>query len=450
MIPHGGVECPLCHSKLSQARYLQVVGVWRERERFKASLKEKLAEAAKAKQEAKGLKVRLGLQFQRQLESIRKQLAAAADRRVAKLGRTMEARLAAADRREARAAGDRKKLLASLERMRGEARKAEMRGERRAARSSRALIKQLERRIAQSEAASRRAEKGKSALQRDFKRQILQVRRAASDQGKAEIKKANEKVLRTVHAKDSQIQILNSQVKELHEQIRRGVTQQLDGLAFEKTLAQELGQRFNGDLIQAFGKAGDILHTVRVNGAAAGMILYECKKTDKWSNGFLQQVKRDMATRRANYGVVVTFALPKSARGFLVRSGVSFVHPYGALHLADVLRTSLLELHDGKMAPGKMDKRLKALMAYIQGNRFKGAVRQIIGETHELVQAMKNEMQAHKRFWRDRYSRYGSIYQAASRVKAETVQVLKGNQDESLESTAIAGFLPMPTPFVQG
>lgn len=436
-------DCPLCHSPLSQSRYLQVVGVWREREKFKASLKEKLAEAVKARQDAKALRTRLAAHFQVQANTLRKQLAAAAEKRVAKLTRAMEARLAASDRRETRMTADRKRLLASLEKMRTEARAAERRGALKAERSARALVRQLERRIAQSEAASRQAERSKIALQRDFRRQMLRAKRTATEEGRAEIRKAQERVLRTVRAKDSQIEQLNRKVKDLHEQIRKGVTQQVDGLHFEKTLAQELAARFKDDHVQPFGKGGDILHTVRANGGAVGAILYECKKTDKWSNGFLMQVKRDMAARRANYGVVVTFALPKSARGFLVRSGVSFVHPYGALHLADVLRGSLIELFDGQASPRKLDKRLKALMLYIQGNRFKGAMRQIISETEELVQAMGNEMQAHKRFWRDRYARYGSIFQAASRVKSESVQALKGEAAQ-LEAPEISGFLPMP------
>lgn len=438
-----GFDCPLCHSKLSQSRYLQVVGVWRERERFKASLKAKLADAARAKEEAKAAKASLERRFRRDLETLRARLSASAERRLSRVNKLMERRMAAADRREERAAADRKRLLSSLARMREEALLAERRGAHRAQRGAQAVIKQLERRIAQSEAASRRAERDKSVLQRDFRRQLLQAKRSAAEQGRAEIKRANEKVLKTVKAKDTQIERLNSQVKELHEQIRKGITQQHDGFNFERTLAQELSSRFADDHIQCFGKGGDILHTVKVNKAPAGAILFECKKTDKWSNGFLKQVKRDMATRRANYGVVVTFALPKSARGFLVRSGVSFVHPFGALHLADVLRTSLIELHDGKMGPGKLDGRLRALMAYIQGNRFKGAIRQIIGETEELVQAMGNEMQAHKRFWRDRYARYAGIFEAASRVKSDSVQVLRGNGKDQL-AVKVADFMPMP------
>lgn len=437
-------ECPLCHSRLSELKYLNVLGVWQEQERFKASLKTRLAEAAKAKNEAKALKSRLALQFERQLEAIRKRTAAETNRRVSKLTKSMEARIGAAERRERHAATERRRLLASLERLRHEAKVAEKRGELKAERNARALVRRLETQISQSRAASRQSERDKAKLSRDFRGQIRRVQIVAAEKGKAEIRKANDKVLKTVRAKEAQIEHLSAQNKNLHDQIRRGVTQQVEGLNFEKVLATELRSRFRGDSIQQFGKGGDILHSIHQGSKVIGAILYECKKTDKWSNNFLKQVKRDMVAREADYGVVVTFALPRSARGFLVRSGVSFIHPYGAMHLADVLRTTLVELNNAKLSPGKVEQKLKDLMVYVQGTRFKGALRQVIGETQELVEAMKREMLEHRKFWLERHARYRSINQSASRVKTETVEILKGKGPERLLGQAASDFLPMP------
>jgi hypothetical protein len=109
-----------------------------------------------------------------------------------------------------------------------------------------------------------------------------------------------------------------------------------------------------------------------------------------------------------------------------------------------MLRTTLVELNNAKLSPGKVEQKLKDLMVYIQGTRFKGSIRQVIGETEELVQAMGREMQEHKRFWRDRYTRYGNIFQAASRMKTETVEILKGKGQDRLETQPVSGFLPMP------
>lgn len=433
-------ECPLCHSKLSEARYLEVVGVWQEQEKFKETLKRRLAEVDKAKREAAATKVKLAAKYQKQLDAEREKT----NKRIAQLTRQMNIQIQAAGRRERRADEDRRRLVSTLEKVRKEAIAAEKRGEKKAEKNSRKLMRQLESRIAESQKESQRARKEMAAMQRDFTGRIRDVKKAALKEGAAKIKKANERVLKTVKDKDSKIESLNKEIKQLHERIRKGITQQQEGFNFEKELAAELSKRFRGDTVKIYGKGGDILQTVREAGRDIGSIIYECKKSENWQNSFLLQVKKDMASRGANYGVVVTFALPKSQRGFMVRSGVCFVHPYGALYLADMLRTAIIEAHKTKVSPGKVEQRLKDLMFYIQGNRFKGAIRQIVGETEELVQAMKNEIQGHRRYWNDRYVRYKNIHDTASKVRSETVCILKGDGSDQIERQNIAGFLPMP------
>ena len=434
-------ECPLCHSKLSEARYLEIVGVWQEQEKFKESLKARLAEVDKAKKETAAMKVKLAAKYQKQLDIERSKT----NKRISQLTRQMNIQIQTAGRRERRADEDRRRLVAALEKVRKEAKEAEKRGEKKAEKNSKKLMRQLEARIADSQKESLRARKEMASMQRDFTSKIREVKKAALKEGAAKIKKANERVLKTVKDKDSKIEGLNKEIKQLHEQIRKGITQQQEGFNFEKTLAAELSKRFSTDTVRIHGKGGDILQTVREASKDIGAILYECKKSENWQNSFLIQVKKDMASRGANYGVVVTFALPKSQRGFMVRSGVCFVHPYGALYLADMLRTAIIEAHKTKVSPGKVEQRLKDLMFYIQGNRFKGAIRQIVGETEELVQAMKNEIQGHRRYWSDRYIRYKNIYDTASKVRSETAGIIKGDGSDQLERQGFAGFLPMPS-----
>lgn len=434
-------KCPLCHSMLSESRYFQVVGVWQEQEKFKENLKRKLAEVAKAKKDADAIKGKLAAKYQKQMEAERKKT----NKHISQLTQRMNMQIQGAERRERRAEEDRRRLVAVLEKVRKEAKVAEKRGEKKAERNNKKMIKQLESRISESQSESRRTRKDMMIMQRDFSNKIREAKKTAAKDGETKIKKANEKVLKTVREKDAKIENLNKEVKVLHEQVRKGTTQQIEGLNFEKTLTAELKKRFGHiDFIQPYGKCGDILQTVRETGKDIGGILYECKKTEKWQNSFLVQVKRDMASRGANYGVVVTFALPKSQRGFMVRSGVCFVHPYGALYLADTLRTAIVEAHKAKMSPGKVEQRLKDLMAFIQGNRFKGAIRQIVGETEELVQAMGHEIQNHKKYWNDRYTHYRNIHDTASKVRSEAVGILKGDGSAQIDKPVIAGFLPMP------
>jgi hypothetical protein len=267
-------------------------------------------------------------------------------------------------------------------------------------------------------------------MKREATVRIREAERIAEVRGSEKARKAQSQVLKTVQAKEAKIDRLNAQVRDLQEKVRKGVTQQRDGLDFEKLLLAELRRRFKQDKIEPFGKAGDILHTILDHGQDCGSILYECKKTDKWSNGFLKQARRDMGKRQADFGVVVTFALPRSSRDFMVRPGVMFVHPYGAVYLADTLRTGLIEGHAAKSSPKRMRKQFAAIVAYIQGPRFKAAMGEIIGEVRELVAAMKKEKAEHKRHWIERYARYGTIYSAAARVKQDTTTRFKGGAAE--------------------
>ena len=60
----------------------------------------------------------------------------------------------------------------------------------------------------------------------------------------------------------------------------------------EADIAEELVHAFPEDEIQREGKGGDILQTVRYPCGGkleqAGVILYECKDTKRWSNAFIE------------------------------------------------------------------------------------------------------------------------------------------------------------------
>ena len=83
-------------------------------------------------------------------------------------------------------------------------------------------------------------------------------------------------------------------------------------------------------------------------------------------------------------------------------------------------------------------------MVYIQGNHFKGAMRQIISETEELAQAMNHEVRTHKKFWTDRYTRYSNIFRSASKVRTETVEILKGKGLAQIDKSTIIKLIPIP------
>jgi hypothetical protein len=244
-----------------------------------------------------------------------------------------------------------------------------------------------------------------------------------------------DKLSRMIQSKTQDIQNLNKKVKELQDQLKRGTTPQIEGLNLEAELVKELQREFPQDSVEHHGKSGDILHRVLLNKKQVGSILYECKKTSKFSNAYVEQTKKALADRQASYGVLVTTAFKKDTAGFYVQNDILVVHPYGAIYIARVLRSSIIDLHSQKLKAPEMDKRTKQLMGYIKSDDFKNSVGDSIHRTRSLYQMLEKEMKGHKSVWENRFTHYQKIHDNLGRMETITGSILKGiPTKEALES----------------
>jgi hypothetical protein len=314
-------RCPLCGSLLSETRYYQIIGVWKERKRLERDLKKKLQE---------------------------------------------------------------------------------VRDERRRLLNERKRIK----------------EQMKKAVEKAF------------EEGRAKEKRRAERLSRMIQAKTQEIQRLNERIKELQEQLKKGTTPQIEGLNFEEELAKELKKEFPEDKIERHGKNGDIIQYVKVKNRGVGIILYECKRTDKFKSTFIDQVKKAVLQRKATYGILVTTASKKGKHGFWVEKDVFVVHPYGAIYIARVLRKSMVEIYSLKMSPSEMEKRLKELMEYVRSDEFKDTVEDTIYRTETLSEMLRKEIDSHQKVWRDRFSHYQAIQENINRLESNISSILKGLPEE--------------------
>lgn len=266
----------------------------------------------------------------------------------------------------------------------------------------------------------------KNQIRAEMERQMRKAVKEALERGKAKEKARADRLSRMIQAKTQDIQNLNRKIKELQEQLKKGTTPQTEGLNFEEHLFKELGKEFPEDRIERHGKNGDIIHRVNFRSKCVGVILYECKKTTKFSSSFIDQTKRAMATRQATYGVLVTTASKKNTAGFWVEKDVLVVHPYGAVYVAKVLRRSIIEIHSLKVSKTEMEKRSKYLMDYIRSEDFKNSVNDSIYRTRCLYEMLKKEIRTHQASWQDRYTHYRTIHDNISRLELVTSNILKG------------------------
>jgi hypothetical protein len=263
----------------------------------------------------------------------------------------------------------------------------------------------------------------KKTIKAQMEKQTKQAVKEALEKGKEKEKARADRLSKMIQGKTQDIQNLNRKIKELQEQLKRGTTPQVEGSNLEEELVKELKREFPEDKIEHHGKTGDIIHYVNFRNKQVGMILYECKKTTKFNSAFIDQAKKAIALRQATYGVLVTTAFKKDTAGFWVEKDILIVHPYGAIYIAKVLRSSIIEIHSLKISRMEMEKRSKELMEYIKGEDFKNGVEDSIYRTKALYEMLKKEIKSHQGIWHDRYIHYRTIHDNVNRLELVTANI---------------------------
>lgn len=277
-----------------------------------------------------------------------------------------------------------------------------------------------------------------------MRREMKQVARDAASKATAKERKRADKMSLLIQGKTAQIQLLTGKVKELQEQLKRGTTPQVEGLNFERELVKDLKKNFPHDVVEHHGKSGDILHVVVHKGKQIGSILFECKLTGQFTRAYIVQTKRAVAERNATYGVLVTLTAKKGTAGFCVEDDVLIVHPFGAVHVAAVLRQNLVDVHSSRVSGREADRRATALMEYVKSDAFRNLVGDTIFRTVELYEMLKKEAHSHRKIWKKRFDHYRQIHENSTGIKVRTTGILHGGPARH-ELNSESKLLPLPS-----
>ena len=223
-----------------------------------------------------------------------------------------------------------------------------------------------------------------------------------------------------------QIQGQNQKIRDLQRQLKEGTTAQVEGLNLEHELVKQLKKEFPSDIIEHHGQAGDILHKIIFKTKEIGSILFECKKTATFNKSYIDQTKKAKSARNATYGVLITVASKRNTQGFYVEKDIIVVHPYGTVYVAQVLRTSIIEMNSLKLTQKELEGRAQDLMDFVKSDRFKNSVENTIYRTHELADLLQKEIKTHHKIWHDRFAHYNEIHSNANKLEIATSNILKG------------------------
>ena len=202
----------------------------------------------------------------------------------------------------------------------------------------------------------------------------------------------------------------------------------MEGLNLEEELVKLLKEKFPKDQIEHKGHGGDILHWVKYKDKEIGLIVYECKRTQKFLKSYVAQIKNDVAKRNATYGVLVTEASEKGKNGFWVDNDILVVNPYGTIYIAEVLRKWIISLYSLNLDKEELSECAKNLLEYIKSDKFKNAVQDNIHRTRELNEMLKKEVKTHMNIWKSREFHYSKISENSKSVELDSSDILRNEK----------------------
>jgi hypothetical protein len=228
---------------------------------------------------------------------------------------------------------------------------------------------------------------------------------------------------KTIIASDKKIQ-------ELQKQLKEGKTPQTAGFEYEKEVQKMLSETFPEDTIQPTGKMGDVIQLVFFEGRAVGSILYECKKTEKYSNQFIKEIKQHQETARTDYAVIVTHAPKEGKSKFFIEGGVVVIDPVGLLDVAFLLRNFVIDVHKMKLTKEKTKEKGIQILRYMQSGEFRNKMVDTIEKSKRAQELLRKESEEHQSMWRERDKIYNSIHENTQNVRGAIGEIITGKPVE--------------------
>jgi hypothetical protein len=249
-----------------------------------------------------------------------------------------------------------------------------------------------------------RLEEARQALELEAQRRIDAERRQIEERvraGEAERARLREAELQKT------IDDMRARLEEAQRKGAQG-SQQLQGEVLELLLEEQLAQAFPLDVIAEVRKGargGDALQTVTSRaGQAAGAILWEAKRAQKWSAGWAAKLREDMRAAGAEVGVIVTTSFPPDwpqGQPFGLHEQVWVTSPAAAVPLARALREGLLEAHRARVASANKGEKMEAVYDYLVSPQFALKLRAV----YEAFTRMRSELDSERAATQQRWNR---------------------------------------------
>ncbi|MGH8472203.1 MAG: DUF2130 domain-containing protein, partial [Gammaproteobacteria bacterium] len=171
-------------------------------------------------------------------------------------------------------------------------------------------------------------------------------------------------------------------------------------------------------------------------------ILWECKRTKNWSDGWLGKLREDQRAAKAEVAIIISQVLPKDVEAFDLIDRVWVAHPRVAIPVAATLRQSLVELAMARQAAEGQQTKMEMVYQYLTGPRFRHRVQAIVEAFSSMQEDLDRERKAITKQWAKREEQIDRVMQATvgmygdlQGIAGKSLQEIEGLELEALEDS---------------
>jgi len=232
--------------------------------------------------------------------------------------------------------------------------------------------------------------------------------------------------------------------KRLAEEMKRKAEQgsmQLQGEVQELAIEDLLARTYPFDKIDEVPKgirgADSIQTVINSSQQECGLIVYESKRTKSFANDWIDKLKQDQVTCKADIAVLVTEVLPGDMDRFGEKGGVWICGFHEVKSLSFVLREMLIKTNSVKMAQENKGDKMELMYHYLTSNEFVQNIKRIVENYDGMINQLNSEKKSMHKIWAIREKQIWVVQENVSALFGS----IKGIAGNSLET---AGVLELP------
>lgn len=221
-------------------------------------------------------------------------------------------------------------------------------------------------------------------------------------------------------------QKLEGQLQALQRQLQQKTAEEL-GEGAEVDLFERLKGEFPEDRVRRVGKGNpgaDIIHEVILHGRVGGRLVYDSKNRSAWRNGYVTKLRKDQLAANADHAILTTQVFPSGARQIHLQDGVIIANPARAIVLVHMLRKHILQTDALRLSNEARTEKTSRLYEFITSDRFGQLLEEVETLTEDLLELDVKEHKAHETTWNRRGQLLRTVQKARGTIASEIEQII--------------------------